>query len=274
MTLPFPDLLIPGLLLLGASAVAGVVAGLLGVGGGIVIVPVFYHVFTLLQLDDDAKMKVAVATSLAGIIPTSLASMRAHFARGAVDTQLLRDWGPWIAFGVLIGTVLAAYVRGAVLTGVFATVAILVAMQMAFTAEGTRIRDRLPAGASKSVIATLIGGISAMMGIGGGTLTVPVLSLSGYPIRRAVATASVIGLIIAIPGTIGFIVSGLNAPHRPPLSVGYVNLAALAMTIPAMTLLAPVGARLAHSIDVNALRKAFAVFLAATAARMFYGLLT
>ncbi|MET0659200.1 MAG: sulfite exporter TauE/SafE family protein [Steroidobacteraceae bacterium] len=274
MAISFPDLLIPGLLLLGASAIAGVVAGLLGVGGGIVIVPVFYHVFTLLQLDDDAKMKIAVATSLAGIIPTSLASMRAHFARGAVDTQLLRDWGPWIAFGVLVGTVLAAYVRGAVLTGVFATVAVLVALQMAFTAEGTRIRDRLPTGAVKRMIATLIGGISAMMGIGGGTLTVPVLSLSGYPIRRAVATASVIGLIIAIPGTIGFIVSGLNAPHRPPLSVGYVNLAALALTIPAMTLLAPVGARLAHSIDVNALRKAFAVFLAATAARMFYGLLT
>lgn len=274
MAIPFPDLLIPGLLLLSASAVAGVVAGLLGVGGGIVIVPVFYHVFTLLHLDDDAKMKVAVATSLAGIIPTSLASMRAHFARGAVDTQLLRDWGPWIAFGVCIGTVLAAYARGAVLTVVFATVAILVATQMALTAEGTRIRERVPTGAAKTLIATLIGGISAMMGIGGGTLTVPVLSLSGYPIRRAVATASVIGLIIAIPGTIGFILSGLNAPHRPPLSFGYVNLAALAMTIPAMTLLAPVGARLAHSINVNALRKAFALFLTATAARMFYGLMT
>lgn len=274
MTPELADLWLPGLLLLGASAVAGVVAGLLGVGGGIVIVPVFYHVFTQLHLDEDAKMKIAVATSLAGIIPTALSSMRAHFARGAVDTQLLRDWGPWIAFGVLVGTALAAYVRGLVLTGVFATVALIVAAHMAFTAEGTRLSDRLPTGALKSFIATSIGCISAMMGIGGGTLTVPVLSLSGYPIRRAVATASVIGLIIAIPGTIGFIISGFGAPHRPPLSIGYVNLAALALTIPAMTLLAPLGAQLAHSINVNALRKAFAVFLAATAARMFYGLWT
>jgi uncharacterized protein len=274
MTLVSPDLLLPLLLLVTASAGAGIIAGLLGVGGGIVIVPVFYHVFTLLQLDEEVKMKVAVATSLAGIIPTSLSSMRAHFARGAVDTQLLRDWGKWIALGVLAGTVLAASVRDIVLTAVFATVAILVAAHMAFTAEGTRLSDRLPTGAAKALIAALIGCVSAMMGIGGGTLTVPVLSLSGYPIRRAVATASVIGLIIAVPGTLGFILAGLNAPHRPPLSLGYVNLAALGLTVPAMTLLAPVGARLAHSINVHALRRAFAVFLAATAARMFYGLLT
>lgn len=268
------DLLLPLLLLLGASAIAGVVAGLLGVGGGIVIVPVFFHVFTLLQLDEDVKMKLAVGTSLAGIIPTSLSSMRAHFARGAVDTQLLRDWGKWIALGVLAGTAVASYVRGGVLTAVFATVAIAVALHMAFTPEGTHLSERLPTGATKISIAALIGCISAMMGIGGGTLTVPVLSLSGYPIRRAVATASVIGLIIAVPGTIGFILSGLHAPHRPPFSLGYVNLVALAITIPAMTLLAPVGARLAHSINVNALRKAFAVFLTATALRMFYGLIS
>jgi uncharacterized membrane protein YfcA len=272
MTPDLADLLVPFLVLIAASALAGIVAGLLGVGGGIVIVPVLFHVFSLLQMDEDVKMKVAVATSLAGIVPTAISSMRAHFARGAVDEALLRDWGKWIAIGVFVGTALAAYVRGAVLTAVFATVAVIVAAHMAFTSEGTHLTNRLPTGAAKGAIASLIGCVSAMMGIGGGTLTVPILSLCGYPIRRAVATASVNGLIIAIPGTIGFVLSGWNAPHRPPLSLGYVNVPALIVTIPAMVFLAPLGARLAHSIKVNVLRLAFAVFLAATAARMFYGL--
>jgi uncharacterized membrane protein YfcA len=273
MTTNLTGLIVPVLLLVAASVLGGLVAGLLGVGGGIVIVPAFYSVLTVLGFDENVKMKIAVATSLAGIIPTSLSSMRAHFARGAVDTALLRDWGPWIAVGVLAGTAIAASVRGVVLTGVFGTVAVVVAAYMTFTAEGTRISDHLPRGLLKIVICASIGAISAMMGIGGGTLTVPVLSLSGYPIRRAVATASAIGLIIAVPGAVGFILSGLHAPHRPPLSLGYVNLAGLATTVPAMILLAPYGASLAHSISVGRLRKAFALFLALTAARMFYGLL-
>lgn len=262
------------LALLVAGVCAGVLAGLLGVGGGIVIVPVLYHLLGVIGVDESVKMHLAVGTSLASIIPTSISSIRSHVKRGAVDWGLLRGWGPFVAVGVVIGTALAAVARGDVLTAVFACVAMLVAFQMAFTTENTRIADAPPRGVLKAVVATFIGGFSAMMGIGGGTLTVPTLVLSNYPIRRAVGTSSAIGLIIAVPGTLGFIIGGWDEPLRPALSLGYVSLLGLVLAAPSSMLAAPLGARIAHSINPRMLRKAFALFLALTSARMFYGLLT
>ncbi|MBI1206252.1 MAG: TSUP family transporter [Azospirillum sp.] len=256
-----------------AGLCGGILAGLLGVGGGIVIVPVLFHLFSLIGIDPAVKMHLAVGTSLASIIPTSISSIRSHLKRGAVDKELLRSWAPSIAVGVLAGTVLAGLVRGPVLTGVFAVIALLVATHMTVTREGMRIAEQLPTGLLKHVIAALIGCFSAMMGIGGGTLTVPTLALCNFPIRRAVATAAAIGLIIAIPGTIGFIVSGLGVASRPPLSIGYVSVMGFLLIAPVSMLAAPVGARIAHTIDPELLRKAFALFLALTSARMFYGLL-
>jgi uncharacterized membrane protein YfcA len=255
------------------GVIAGVLAGLLGVGGGIVIVPVLFHVFTLLGIDAAVRMHVAVATSLATIIPTALVSARAHLKRDAVDFNLLRAWGPAVFLGVLVGTAIGGLVKGPVLTAVFATVALVVAAHMALRPEGSHLRDDLPGRPARDLVAAAIGVVSAMMGIGGGTLTVPILSACGYPIRRAVGTASAIGLIIGVPGTLGFIAAGLGVPERPPFSFGYVSLLGFALLTPTTILAAPWGARLAHAIRPMLLRRAFALFLFLTALRMVYGLL-
>lgn len=260
--------------LLGVGAIAGLTAGLLGVGGGIVIVPVLFHVFTQLGFPEDVRMHVAVGTSLATIVVTSMKSIGAHHKKGAVDAVLLKSWGPAIFIGVLIGTYIAGWVKGPLLTVVFAVVASIVALHMAFGRESWRIANDLPRGIGKEALAGVIGVISAMMGIGGGTLSVPILSLYGYPIHRAVGTAAAIGFIIGVPGSIGFILSGWDVPGRPPYSLGYINLLAFALILPTSMWMAPVGARLAHSLNRQRLRRVFALFLAVTAARMFYGLLT
>ncbi|CDK99941.1 conserved membrane protein of unknown function [Magnetospirillum gryphiswaldense MSR-1 v2] len=252
---------------------AGLIAGLLGVGGGIVIVPVLYHVFTVLGLDEAIRMHVAVGTSLATIIATSTSSWRSHARKGAVDRDLLRSWGPFILVGVAIGSLAAGWVKGPVLTGIFAGFALLVSLHMAFGRPEWRLGHSLPTGAAKAGLAALIGGCSAMMGIGGGTFAVPTLTLFGTPIHRAVGTASAIGLIIGIPGTIGFILTGWNAAQLPPFSLGYVNLLGVAAILPTSMAAAPWGARLAHSLDTRLLRRAFAVFLFLTSLRMAYGLL-
>lgn len=259
--------------LLATGALAGILAGLLGVGGGIVIVPVLFHLFTLLGIDEAIKMHVAVGTSLATIIPTSIISARSHAKRGSLDPALLRAWAPALLVGVLLGTWLSGLLRGTTLTAIFASVALLVAANMAFRKQGIVLSDKLPKAPLKQLIGAGIGGFSTLMGIGGGTLSVPILSVFNFPMHRAVGTAAAIGVLISLPGALGFIVTGLGVPGRPPASLGYVNLIGFACIVPMTMLTAPLGARLAHSFDAAKLRRAFAFFLLLTSLRMFYGLL-
>ncbi|HYF17994.1 MAG TPA: sulfite exporter TauE/SafE family protein [Ramlibacter sp.] len=254
--------------------VSGTLAGMLGVGGGIVIVPLLFNVFPLFGIPESIQMKLAVATSLATIIPTSIQSARKHHAKGAMDVALLRSVWPSMLAGVVLGTLLAVHVRGEGLTAVFALVALLVALNMGFTGVDFRITDRVPDGPPRQAMGIGIGSVSAMMGIGGGTLGVPLLSMFGYPIRQAVATASAFGLIISIPATLGFIWGGWSDPRVPPWSLGYVSLIGLALIAPSSILATPWGVRLAHSIPPLWLKRAFAIFLAATSLRMFYSLFT
>lgn len=260
--------------LLATGLFAGVLAGLLGVGGGIVIVPVLFHMFTLLGIDEAVRMHLAVGTSLGTIIPTSIRSLRAHQKKGAVDFDLLKRWALPMLAGVIVGTILAAYVKGPVLTAIFATVALLVAFNMAFGNEEWRLSDELPGRVGQGVIASVIGGVSTMMGIGGGTFGVTVMTLYGRAIHQAVATSAGLGLIISVPGAIGFVLSGIGVDARPPLSLGYVNLVGLFLIVPATILAAPWGASIAHAISRKTLARAFAFFLLLTSARMFYGLLS
>lgn len=262
---PNADWLILSALLLGVGLFAGVLAGLLGVGGGIVIVPALYHVFSYLEVDPAIRMHLAVGTSLATIIPTSIRSVLGHRKRGAVDGALMRAWAAPILIGVIAGTALAAVVSSTGLMAVFATVALAVAVHMAFGHPDWRIKERLPGG----LIPALIGAISAMMGIGGGTLSVPVLSLFAYPIHRAVATAAGFGLLIAVPATVGFVVAGWDNAALPSWSLGYVSLIGFTLIVPATLLSVPLGVRLAHWMSAVVLRRAFALFLGLTAIRMF-----
>jgi uncharacterized membrane protein YfcA len=257
-----------------AGVVGGLVAGMLGVGAGIVIVPVLYHVLALMGVDPDIRMHIAVGTSLATIIPTSFSSARSHNAKGAVDWQLLRRWVVPMVVGVLIGSGLAGIARGQWLALFFALVAMPVAVQLALFAEHKRIADHLPTGICGLLMPAAIGGVSTMMGIGGGTVGVPTMTLCGYPIHRAVGTASAFGAIIAVPGTIGAIIAGWHASHLPPYSLGYVNLLGFLLIAPASYFVAPFGAQIAHLTDVKRLRLLFAFFIAVTAARMLYDALS
>ncbi len=259
--------------LLATGAAAGVLAGLLGVGGGIVIVPVLFNLFPLLGIDEAVRMHVAVGTSLATIIPTSIVSARAHHRRGSLDAALLKSLIPGVLVGVGLGGWLGARAGGDTLTAVFAAVALLVAANMAFRKEGMVLAPALPGGVVRHALGLVIGGFSVVMGIGGGTLSVPILSAFAVPIRRAVGTAAALGLVIGLPGAIGFIAAGLDVPNRPPGSLGYANLIGFALIVPATMLMAPVGARLAHTLSPPLLRKAFALFLFLTALRMGWSIL-
>jgi uncharacterized membrane protein YfcA len=264
-------------LLIGILALAGCgsgfLAGMLGVGGGIVVVPALFHVLAALDVPLDLRMHVAVGTSLGSIVPTSIISLRAHNKRGAVDWVLLRQWAPWVAVGVILGSIIASDVRGATLTLIFAIMSLLVASYLAIGRADFHITDKLPGTPIRQAICLFIGGVSAMMGIGGGSLSVPAMTLCSYPIRRAVGTASAIGLIIAVPGTITFMVTGSDDAGLPMASVGYVNLVAVAALVPSSLIFAPIGAKVAHTIPQIVLRRCFAGFLLLTSLRMFYSLL-
>jgi uncharacterized protein len=262
------------LALLVTGVVAGILAGLLGVGGGIVIVPVLYHLFTLLGVDEAVRMHVAVGTSLATIIPTSMMSSRAHRKRGSVSTGLLRKLLPSVVVGVLLGSILSGYLSGQVLTAVFAVMAMLVAAHMTVKRDGFALGNGLPGPLGTSLTGGAIGGISTLMGIGGGTLSVPVLNAFRTPMHTAVGTGATLGMVISFPGAIAFLVNGLGVPNLPPASVGYVNLLGFVLIVPATMATTGWGARLAHSIDARRLRQVFALFLALTSLRMFYGLLS
>lgn len=256
-----------------ASVAGGLIAGLLGVGGGIVLVPVMFWMFSVIRFPEDIASKMAVATSLTTILFTSISSMNAHRKRGAVDFDLLRRWAPFLALGALSGGLAAGYLKGDVLTGVFGTVGILVAINLSIP-RTLVIAGHLPPLPVQWSLATINGFISSLMGIGGGTLGVPSLAAFSFPIHRAVGTASAFGLVIAIPAVVGFVISGWSIPGRPPLSLGYVSLAAAAIIIPVTMLFAPLGARLAHSLEPKWVKRAFALFLAITALKMLHATFT
>lgn len=256
----------------GAGVFGGILAGLLGVGGGIVIVPALYFAFGLVQMEPDLAMRMAVGTSLATIIFTAISSSWGHFRRGAVDVGLLRRWAPFLLLGVLIGSGLGSVVSGWLMMAVFAAVAIAVSLDMVLRSNRS-VSERSMSTTLWRILGTIAGAISAMMGIGGGTVCVPILSFLGYDIRKAVGTSAAIGLIIALPGALVYAATGLAVDGLPPYSLGYVNLVAAAVIIPLTTTFAQVGAKIAHTIPPRALRLCFAAFLMLTGLRMLFDLL-
>jgi uncharacterized membrane protein YfcA len=256
--------------LLGAGAAGGLLAGLLGVGGGIIIVPVLDLALTLAGVDPAVAMHVAVATSMATIVPTSISSSRSHAKRGAVDGDVVRHWSLPIVIGSLAGALLAASVDARVLSGVFGVVALFAALKMLLPLDHLVLRPSLPRGVGGAALPASIGAVSAMMGIGGGTLSVPSMTLCGVPVHKAVGTAALLGLWISVPATLGYLLASTEGEVVPPWSIGHVSLPGFAIIAPVSWLVAPVGARLAHSLDRRRLSAAFGVFLLVVAARMLY----
>lgn len=263
--LPLSEIALLVLALIGAGLFGGIIAGLFGVGGGTVLVPVLFYAFSVLGVGGEGDLHTAIGTSLATIVVTALRSLAAHRKHGAVDEQVLRTWTPWVALGAVAGAAIAGVTSMEGLALVYGVLLILVAAQMGLLPERYVLRKDMPTGWSRGVLGSLIGLFSAMMGVGGGSLGGMTMSLFGRPIHQAVATASGFGVAIGAAAAAGFVVFGWDAPGRPPLSLGYVNLPAAVIMGTMTSLSAPLGARLAHRLDRRVLKKAFAVYLLATA---------
>jgi len=251
------------LAMLFAGVIAGFVAGLLGVGGGIVLVPVLYYIMSAIDVAPEYRMHIAVGTSLTTIVITAYFSAKTHYQKGSIDMALLKSWGPWLFVGAVGAMFAFGSIDSSALSGIFGTVALLVAIYMFFKKDRPDEAQfgNLPKGPFRWLSGLLVGSISSVMGIGGGTLSVPLLSIFKYPIRQAVGTAAAIGLIIAIPGAIGAFLSGLGKPDLPPFSLGFVNVIAFIILVPITGMVAPYGARAAHAINPLYLRYAFVAFL-------------
>lgn len=256
--------------LLLAGALAGTAAGLLGIGGGVIIVPVLSMVFVAQGVSTEVLIKVAVGTSLATIVVTAVSSIVSHHRRGAVRWPLVKVMAPGVAIGSLIGAIIADLTPGYWLTVGFIGFLIAVSLQTIWGTVGAH-RD-LPGNGVLRLVSAGVGVISAMMGIGGGALHVPFLNWCGVAVKNAIATAAAIGFPLALASTVGFIVTGQNETGLPPHSIGYVNLPAFGGIVAASILFAPLGARLAHVLPDALLKRVFGVFLLVLALRMVYDL--
>ena len=262
--------LILGVAMLATGLVAGVLAGLFGIGGGIVIVPVLETALGFAGVDPAIRMHVAVGTSLATIIPTSISSARAHHQRQSVDVEIVKRWAIFVLIGALLGAWIASLVHSRVLAMVFASLAFMVAIKMLFFPESRNLTEKVPRGPLVAVIPTAIGCFSSMMGIGGGTFSVMTLTLFNEPIHRAVGTAALFGLVISVPGMLGFAIAGWGDPRIPAASLGYVSLVGFACIAPATVLAAPLGAKLAHGFSAKRLNMLFGAFLIVASLRLSF----
>lgn len=259
--------------LMATGVISGIAAGLLGIGGGAIIVPALSNALLLLGYDADVVQHVAVGTSLAIIIPTGIMSARSHYKRGALDLKVLRLWTPFIVAGTFIGGLMAGFFSGDVLRVVFAVMAFVIAANIVFAFQ-TRLMGHLHGSvATHRASALVVGYISSLMGIGGGSLTVPTLVAFGATMHSAVGTSAAIGVAIAVSGTLGFIISGWGETGLPPLSLGYINLVALVLVAVLAAAFAPLGAALAHRLDQKTLKYVFAVFLVAVGLNMLWKVL-
>lgn len=274
------------------GGVAGLLAGLLGVGGGIVIVPVLFILFTYMQVPAEIIMHMAVATSLLTIIPISLSSTRAHHRRGAVDFGVLKSWGPFILLGAAIGGGLSGHIDAQYLQLLFGVVALWVAITMirkkqdggtphphnaaqADTTKDGAVNPLKPLGQGLTgrAISAAIGLASALMGIGGGTIAVPVMAGLSMPMHRAVGTAAAFGILVAVPGVVGFWWAGVGVDLRLPFSLGFVSApAAIIISLTSMFTV-PLGSRIAHALDPVLLRRVFGFFLLLSALNILRGVI-
>lgn len=258
-------------MLLVSGAVAGTLAGLLGIGGGVIIVPIVTLLFEGNGVPHGLAIKMALGTSLATIVVTAVSSIYSHNRRGAVDWHLFQTMGPAVFVGSLAGAWAADIIPGDILYIVFIAFLFAISIQMAVSRVAAH--RRLPGTTGLASVSTGVGTLSALMGIGGGAMHVPFLSYCGVPLKRAIGTAAAVGLPLSLSATLGYIVGGLDEPGVPPGSIGYVNLPVFFGVVASSLLFAPLGATLAHKLPDLLLRRLFAVFLFFLASRMAYRLL-
>jgi uncharacterized membrane protein YfcA len=257
---------------LAAGFLTGLLAGLLGIGGGGILVPVLYDVFGALGIADAVRMHLAVGTSLAVIVPTSLRSFKGHRARGAVDLALLKSMALPVVAGVALGALLARHADAALLQAVWVGAAAIMALKLIVARDDWRLGEEIPGQPFRALYGGFVGVVSTLMSIGGGVFVTALMTFYGKPIHRAVATSSGFGPLIAIPGALGFVWAGWHAAGLPPGSLGYVSLLGALVIIPTSVGAAPLGVRLAHGISRRKLELAFATFLLAVGLRFLISL--
>lgn len=259
-------------MLLGGGLIMGLLAGLLGIGGGGIMVPILYELFSAIGVDDAVLMHLCVGTSLAVIMPTSLRSFFSHKAKGAVDMDIIRSMVLPVVAGVVIGTLVARYANSTILTAIWVGAATMMSLKMFFGRESWKLGDDIPGNPGRALYGLFIGTISTLMSIGGGAFVTMMMTLYGRPIHQAVGTSSGFGPMIAIPGTLGFVWAGWGVAGVPPGSLGYVSLLSAAIIVPVSVLAAPLGVRMAHGISRRKLELFFATFLGLVALRFFWTL--
>lgn len=272
------DVSVGGLLMLAGALIAaglvtGFLSGLLGIGGGGVLVPVLYETFGIIGVDPSIRMHLALGTSLAVIIPTSLRSFYSHRAKGGVDTALLWRLGPWMVLGVVFGTLYASSSTGDGLKWIWVIFGNLLALKLALGRDDWRLGNDLPKPPVVEIYGLLVGFVAVLMSIAGGSFIVAFMTLYNRPLLQAVATSAGLGPMVAIPGALGLAIAGWGHPLLPPMSLGYVNVLGAAVIIPASVLAAPIGVSMAHGLPKRKLELLFAAFMAAVAMRFAVSLI-
>jgi uncharacterized membrane protein YfcA len=269
--IPLNELLYLAVSLAVAGAITGVLAGIFGVGGGAVIVPVLYELFRMMGVAEDIRMPLCVGTSLAIIIPTSIASYKAHKARGTVDMDILRAWAVPVIAGVLIGSVVARWASPAVFKIVFVMVAGVNAVRLIGNFKW-RFSDDMPKGLLLRSYGLVTGLLSALMGIGGGQISNMLMTFHGRSIHQAVSTSAGLGVLISVPGAIGYMLAGIDKAGTPPMSIGFVSTLGFILFAPVSIFTAPLGVKIAHAMSKRTLELSFGIFLALVAMRFVINL--
>jgi uncharacterized membrane protein YfcA len=270
---PLSELVWLAAAVMAAGVVTGLLAGLFGIGGGAVIVPVLFEVFRILGVPEGVRMQLCVGTSLAIIVPTTVRSYRAHRARGLVIAAVMRSWAPPAVVGVAIGSIAAAFAPAGTFELAFVVIASVIAGKLLLGRESWVLGRHLPGRIAMAVCGFIVGLASSLMGISGGSLATMAMTLYGVPIHNAVATSAGLGVPITIAGTLGYVLAGL--PHQsllPPLSLGFVSAIGVVLIAPISSWIAPLGARLAHALPKRRLEIGFGLFLIAASLRFLVSL--
>jgi uncharacterized membrane protein YfcA len=270
------------LLLIATGALSGFLAGLFGIGGGAVLVPVFYECFRLAGVPLEVRMPLCIGTSLAVIIPTSIRSFRAHYLRGAVDMEILKSWWLTILIGVVVGSVTARYAPERLFKYVFVAVAWSATIRLWFARDSWNLGTAMPRGFLMKAYGFFVGLLSTLMGVGGGLFSNLLMTFYGRPIHQSVATSSALAVLISIPGAIGYVYAGWPAAARfpavaalqPPLAFGYVSLIGALLVMPMSLWTAPLGVKAAHAMSKRMLETAFGCYLFIVGGRFVISLIS
>ena len=267
--LPTESILVALLILVCVGIFAGFIAGLFGIGGGVVIVPVLYYILTLAEIDENIRMHVAVGTSLGNIVLVSIISAFSHSRKNAVDFEIVKFIATSLITGVIIGSIVVAVLKGSSLILIYSVILTAVAFQFFFWKDSWQISSDFPKNILGRTFGSLIGFLSVLIGVGGGSMSIPFLKMYGFQIHKAIGTAAAFGVIIAIPGAAGFMIAGISNGVSLPYSLGYINFLGLLMITPVTILSAPFGVKFAHSLSKDKLNLIFGFFILLMSIRFF-----